>query len=114
VSGACVQVRRSIHALHRGRSSERRVAKFCLLASAFHLPVEIQLLAFAQARDLLGFASRAISCAPDETPRAIVSRVAMEAPIAQWRVALDGEYADWDAPIGAARELAIIPPVSGG
>jgi molybdopterin converting factor small subunit len=30
------------------------------------------------------------------------------------RVAVDGEYHDWDAPLGAAREIALIPPVSGG
>ncbi|MEI9960038.1 MAG: MoaD/ThiS family protein [Limisphaerales bacterium] len=30
------------------------------------------------------------------------------------RVAIDLEYADWDKPIGAARELALVPPVSGG
>jgi molybdopterin synthase sulfur carrier subunit len=30
------------------------------------------------------------------------------------RAAVDYEYWDWDAPVGNATELAIIPPVSGG
>jgi molybdopterin converting factor small subunit len=29
-------------------------------------------------------------------------------------VAVDGEYHEWDAPLGSAREVALIPPVSGG
>ncbi len=76
--------------------------------------MEIQILAFAQARDIVGFSSRAVPCAPEETPRAIVERLAPGALITHLRVALDCEYADWDAPIGSAREMAIIPPVSGG
>ena len=30
------------------------------------------------------------------------------------RIAVDQEYADWDSPIGEAKEIALIPPVSGG
>ncbi len=82
--------------------------------SALDSHMDLQLLAFAQARDHCGFASRAVACAPDDTARAVVQRLAPAAPLAQWRVALDGEYATWDTAIGAARELAIIPPVSGG
>jgi len=77
-------------------------------------PVELQLLAFAQARDLFGFSSRTVSCAPGDSPRAILQRLAPTAPLAHLRVALDAEYATWDTPVGAARELAILPPVSGG
>lgn len=76
--------------------------------------LEIQLLPFAQARDLFGFSSRAVACSPDETPRGIVLRLVPEARLAHLRVALDCEYVTWDTPVGAARELAIIPPVSGG
>jgi molybdopterin synthase sulfur carrier subunit len=76
--------------------------------------LEIEILPFAQARDLLGFASRIVPCAVDETPRAIVARIGAGPAVAHFRVALDCEYVDWDAPVGSARELAIIPPVSGG
>jgi molybdopterin synthase sulfur carrier subunit len=80
----------------------------------FCTPLEIQLLAFAQARDLLGFASCVAPCAREETARAILGRIAPGVSLAHWRVALDGEYATWDTPVGTAREMAIIPPVSGG
>lgn len=76
--------------------------------------MEITLLAFAQARETFGFHQRSIVAAPEETPRAIVARLAPQASLAHLRVALDQEYVDWDAPIGTARELAILPPVSGG
>ena len=76
--------------------------------------MQLRLLAFAQAHDLLGFRERVVECTPAETPRALLARLAPGANCAAMRVALDCEYADWDAPIGAARELALIPPVSGG
>lgn len=76
--------------------------------------LEIEILPFAQARDLLGFASRVVPCVPEETPRAILTRIADGKGLAHFRVALDCEYAEWDTPVGRARELAIIPPVSGG
>ena len=74
----------------------------------------VTLLAFAQTRDALGFHERVIDCAPGETPRVILARLAPARDPAALRVAVDGEYGDWDAPIGAAAELALIPPVSGG
>ncbi len=76
--------------------------------------MQILLLAFAQSRDRLGFAERAIEASPVETPRQILCRVAPSFPAEGTRVAVDCEYHDWDAAIGSARELALIPPVSGG
>lgn len=76
--------------------------------------MQVTILAFAQAHDQLGFRERVVECAPSDTPRAIVQRLAPAAAIEQMRVALDQEYAGWDAPIGEASEIAIIPPVSGG
>ena len=32
----------------------------------------------------------------------------------QLRVAVDGEFAPWDAPVRDGAEIAFIPPVSGG
>lgn len=77
--------------------------------------MQIKLLAFAQAHDLLGFREREIEAAPEETPRQLMERLAPEFDPKSARAAIDCNYHDWDAPIGAdARELAIIPPVSGG
>ncbi len=74
----------------------------------------VKLLAFAHTRDVLGFQERVFDCAPGDTPRALLARVAPTFDCAACRIAIDGEYRDWDAPIGAGRELALIPPVSGG
>ena len=76
--------------------------------------MQVKLLAFAQARDQLGWPERVVECQPEETPRAILARVAPTVHLDTWRVAVDEEYHSWDAPLGAAREIALIPPVSGG
>jgi molybdopterin synthase sulfur carrier subunit len=77
--------------------------------------MKIRILTFAQTRDQLGFGEKSVECEPHETPRQIFRRVAPEFdPGRNVRVALDQEYADWDKPVGAATELALIPPVSGG
>lgn len=76
--------------------------------------MQVTLLAFAQARDRLGFRERAVECAPAETPRMLLARVAPGFDVAAVRVAVDGEYHDWDAALGEVKEIALIPPVSGG
>ena len=76
--------------------------------------MQIRLLAFAHTREKLGFHEMMVECAPGDSPRTIVSRLAPALELASLRVAVDFEYQDWDAPIGAASEIALIPPVSGG
>ena len=78
------------------------------------LDMQITVLAFAQTREQLGFGERTLVCKSTETPRAILRRIAPEFTPGPVRVAIDMEYADWDKPIGEARELALNPPVSGG
>ena len=76
--------------------------------------MEITLLAFAASSDSFGFSSRKIACSADDTPLTIVQRIAPEVNISSLRVALDCEFVTWETPIADARELAFIPPVSGG
>ena len=76
--------------------------------------MQVNLLAFAQARDQLGWTERVVECEPDETPRTVFARVAPELHVEMMRVAVDQEYHSWDEPIGAVSEIALIPPVSGG
>ncbi len=76
--------------------------------------VQVKLLAFAQARDQLGWPERVVECQPEETPRTILARVAPAVRLETWRVAVDEEYHSWDVPLGIAREMALIPPVGGG
>jgi len=74
----------------------------------------MKILAFAAARDRAGFSELEIPVDPSETPRAILSRIAPSLATGNLRAAIDYEYWDWDAAVGAASELAIIPAVSGG
>ena len=74
----------------------------------------IKLLAFAQTGDSLGFRERVIECDASESPRAILLRIDSHFSTENLRVAVDEEYAEWDRAIGNAREIALIPPVSGG
>jgi molybdopterin synthase sulfur carrier subunit len=76
--------------------------------------MQIRLIAFAQARDQLGWRERVVECAPEDTARSVLARVAPALAPDCWRVAVDEEYQSWDAPVGNAREIAFIPPVSGG
>jgi molybdopterin converting factor small subunit len=76
--------------------------------------MSITVLAFAQSQDLFGFSSRELSCEPGDTPRTLVLRLVPGADLSLLRVALDCEFTTWDTPLGDSRELAIIPPVSGG
>jgi molybdopterin synthase sulfur carrier subunit len=76
--------------------------------------MEITLLAFANSSDEFGFSSRAVPCEPDDTPLSIVARVAPQVKRDFLRVAIDSEFATWETPVGNARELAFLPPVSGG
>lgn len=76
--------------------------------------MQIKVLAFAHAQEQLGFRERMIECEPGDSPREILARLAPGFHAGVARVAVDCEYHDWDLPLGAADELAIIPPVSGG
>lgn len=76
--------------------------------------MELIILAFAHAREAFGFSSLTVSCEPGDTPRTILLRLAPAADLRHLAVALDSEYTSLDAPINHARELALIPPVSGG
>ena len=76
--------------------------------------MQIRLLAFSYLQRQLGFAEQTVDCLESETPRALLHRLAPDLDLSGVRVALDEEYADWDAPLGTAQELELIPPVSGG
>ena len=76
--------------------------------------VQLKLLAFAHAHDQLGFREQLVEYMPSETPRMLLGRLAPDVQCDTMRVAVDYEYRGWDEPLGEARELALIPPVSGG
>jgi len=76
--------------------------------------VQVTVLAFAQAHDQLGFRERVVDCAPTDTPRSVIARMGSDFAFETMRVAIDQEYVSWDSPIAEGREIAVIPPVSGG
>ncbi len=76
--------------------------------------MQVTILAFAQAHDQLGFSERIVECSSEETPRSILARLSPHIVPENIRIAVDHEYASWDQPIGEAKEIALIPPVSGG
>ena len=77
--------------------------------------ISVRLLAFAQAADRLGWREMFVECAPAQTPRELLERVAPGFEPGTIRVAVNCEYHSWDEAVGAqAEEVALIPPVSGG
>lgn len=76
--------------------------------------MEIDLLAFAHVRETVGFSRRTVVCAPGETPRQLLGRLFPSLDLRHLAVALDNDYVPLDEPLRDGRELALIPPVSGG
>jgi molybdopterin converting factor small subunit len=77
--------------------------------------MQIKVFAFAQARLALGFSERIVESSQTETPRAILRKIAPDyLPDRSTRVAVNQMFSEWDAPVGIAFEIAIIPMVSGG
>ena len=78
----------------------------------------MRLLAFAQARDLLGGSESDLPLLPGDTPALLLDRhfPGTRATLPKGtRPALVETYATWDTPIPpGTNELAILPPVSGG
>lgn len=76
--------------------------------------VNLLLLAFGNSSEAFGFSKREMACNADDTPLSIVQKIAPQVSREFIRVALDGEFVQWHTPVGNARELAFLPPVSGG
>lgn len=76
----------------------------------------ITILAFAQARNLLGFSEHTIAWEPTDTAAQVCRRLSPVhgETLMQFRVAVDEAYASWDTPLQPGQTIAIIPPVSGG
>ena len=73
-------------------------------------------LYFASLRDAAGVESEVLP-QPDSLPalyEELRARHALPLPRERLRVALDGAFCGWDAPVRDGAEIAFIPPVSGG
>lgn len=78
--------------------------------------MEITILAFAQARDHLGFSERQMAARDGATADEVLASLdaTLREALPTMRVAVDEVYASWDTPLGDGQTLALIPPVSGG
>jgi molybdopterin synthase sulfur carrier subunit len=78
--------------------------------------VSVTVLYFASLRDAAGVASEARPVPP--SLQALYEQVRAEhgftLPAERLRVAVDGAFVRWDAPLRDGCEIAFIPPVSGG
>jgi len=78
--------------------------------------MSVTVLYFASLRDAAGVASEQVA-RPDNL-RALYdglrARHALPLPPERLRVAMDGDFCDWDASVREGAEIAFIPPVSGG
>jgi len=81
------------------------------------MTTRITVLYFASLRDAAGVEQE--TCATEAADLAalyaeLAARHGFTLPRARLRVALDGAFASWDAPLREGGTVALIPPVSGG
>ena len=78
--------------------------------------MSVTVLYFASLRDAAGMAAETVET-PASLPalyEALRARHGFALPREKLRVAVDGAFAPWDAPVRDGAEIAFIPPVSGG
>jgi len=81
--------------------------------------MRVEVRYFASLAELAGRASETLEVDADADVRTVWSLLTERHPALtglSYRplVACDMSYADWDTPVGGVREVAFLPPVSGG
>jgi molybdopterin synthase sulfur carrier subunit len=78
--------------------------------------MSVTVLYFASLRDAAGIASEQLPLPASLRALYEQLRARHALPLApdRLRVAMDGAFCDWDAPVSEGAEIAFIPPVSGG
>jgi molybdopterin synthase sulfur carrier subunit len=78
---------------------------------------KLQITYFAILREQRGVAAETIETSAS-TARALYTELQAKhrfsLPAERLRIAIDGEFASWDAPVRDGQQLALIPPVAGG
>jgi molybdopterin synthase sulfur carrier subunit len=73
---------------------------------------------FAGLREAMGWSEQLVELAPaaDATPHQLWRQLGLQPahPPAGVRVAINQQFATWDASLAAGDELAFLPPISGG
>jgi molybdopterin synthase sulfur carrier subunit len=78
--------------------------------------LSVTVLYFASLRDAAGVESEVLPAPASLAGRyeELRTRHQLPLPRERMRVAVDGAFCGWDAPVGEGAEIAFIPPVSGG
>ena len=78
--------------------------------------MSVTVLYFASLREAAGCASEVVTTptTPAQLYDALRARHGFALARDKLRVAVDGAFADWQAPVRDGAEIAFIPPVSGG
>ena len=80
--------------------------------------MEIKVLAFGRAREIVGSGNMVVTVAPQATVSSLMEQLMVQYPamkqLTSFTIAVNGEYAGPGQNIFAHDEVAIIPPVSGG
>ena len=75
----------------------------------------IRVLLFGPLGEQQGASEVVLEINPDSTPLDVVHRLGMDRWLeAGLRCAIDSKFCELSEPLGAADELALLPPVSGG
>ena len=80
--------------------------------------LRVRVRLFAGLRDAMGWSEQLVELAPaaDATPHQLWRQLGLQPanPPAGVRVAINQQFAAWDAKLVAGDELAFLPPISGG
>lgn len=79
--------------------------------------IKLQITYYAILREQRGVPSEELETAANtarELYAELRTRHKFSLPIDRLRVAINGEFASWDAPLSTGAKLALIPPVAGG
>ena len=78
--------------------------------------MSVTVLYFASLRDATGLAAETLPrpASLRELYSTLQARHGFPFAAERLRVAIDGAFCAWDAPVGEGAEIAFIPPVSGG
>ena len=88
------------------------------MAVSADLPSQVQVRLFAGLREAMGWSEQLVELAPaaDATPHQLWRQLGLQPAHlpAGVRVAINQQFATWDASLAAGDELAFLPPISGG